>query len=53
LLLDTRQSLETPEGSLLPLTPAGFAVRVLAQLLNILIRYGIVIVIFIVLYASS
>jgi uncharacterized RDD family membrane protein YckC len=49
LLLDTRQSLETPEGALLPLTPAGFGVRVLAQLLDILIRYGIVTVIFIVL----
>jgi uncharacterized RDD family membrane protein YckC len=49
LLLDTRQSLETPEGALLPLTPAGFGVRVLAQALDILIRYGIVVVIFIVL----
>lgn len=49
MLLDTRQSLETPEGALLPLTPAGFGVRVLAQMLDILIRYGIVIVIFIVL----
>ena len=49
MLLDTRQSLETPEGALLPLTPAGFGVRVLAQLLDILIRYGIVTVIFIVL----
>jgi uncharacterized RDD family membrane protein YckC len=49
LLLDTRQSLETPEGALLPLTPAGFGVRVLAQLLDILIRYGIVIVLYIVL----
>ncbi|MDR7088083.1 RDD family protein [Cellvibrio fibrivorans] len=49
MLLDTRQSLETPEGALLPLTPAGFGVRVLAQLLDILIRYGIVTVIFIAL----
>lgn len=49
LLLDTRQSLETPEGAQLPLTPAGFGVRVLAQLLDILIRYGIVTVLFIVL----
>lgn len=49
MLLDTRQSLETPEGALLPLTPAGFGVRALAQLLDILIRYGIVIVIFIIL----
>lgn len=49
MLLDTRQSLETPEGALLPLTPAGFGVRILAQLLDILIRYGIVMVIFILL----
>ena len=49
MLLDTRQSLETPEGALLPLTPAGFGVRVLAQLLDIMIRYGIITVIFIVL----
>jgi uncharacterized RDD family membrane protein YckC len=41
LLLDTRQSLETPEGALLPLTPAGFGVRILAQTLDILIRFGI------------
>jgi uncharacterized RDD family membrane protein YckC len=49
LLLDTRQSLETPEGALLPLTPAGFGVRVLAQLLDILIRYGIMIALFVLL----
>ncbi|HEY8938750.1 MAG TPA: RDD family protein [Cellvibrio sp.] len=49
MLLDTRQSLETPEGALLPLTPAGFGVRILAQILDILIRFGITIVIFIVL----
>lgn len=49
MLLDTRQSLETPEGALLPLTPAGFGVRILAQLLDILIRFGITAVIFIVL----
>jgi len=45
LLLDTRQSIETPEGALLPLTPAGFGVRALAQLLDIMIRYGIIVVI--------
>lgn len=49
MLLDTRQSLETPEGALLPLTPAGFGVRALAQTLDILIRYGIVTVLMIVL----
>ncbi len=45
MLLDTRQSIETPEGALLPLTPAGFGVRALAQLLDIMIRYGIIVVI--------
>jgi uncharacterized RDD family membrane protein YckC len=45
LLLDTRHSIETPEGALLPLTPAGFGVRALAQLLDILIRYGIILVV--------
>ncbi len=45
MLLDTRHSLETPEGALLPLTPAGFGVRALAQMLDILIRLGITIVI--------
>lgn len=49
MLLDTRQSLETPEGALLPLTPAGFGVRVLAQLVDIMIRFGITAVIFVVL----
>lgn len=49
MLLDTRQSLETPEGALLPLTPAGFGVRILAQLLDIMIRFGITTVIFILL----
>jgi len=41
LLLDTRQAIETPEGALLPLTPAGFGVRAAAQLLDVLIRMGI------------
>lgn len=41
MLLDTRHSIETPEGALLPLTPAGFAVRAPAQLLDFLIRMGI------------
>lgn len=45
MLLDTRQSLETPEGALLPLTPAGFGVRILAQILDLLIRFGITAVI--------
>ncbi len=48
MLLDTRQSLETPEGALLPLTPAGFGVRVLAQLLDVMIRLGITLVVTIV-----
>lgn len=41
MLLDTRHSLETPEGALLPLTPAGFGVRASAQLLDFIIRMGI------------
>lgn len=41
ITLDTRQSIETPEGALLPLTPAGFVVRAAAQLLDVLIRAGI------------
>jgi uncharacterized RDD family membrane protein YckC len=49
LLLDTRQSLETPEGALLPLTPAGFGVRILAQLLDLMIRFCITAVLFILL----
>lgn len=49
MLLDTRQSLETPEGALLPLTPAGFGVRALAQILDILIRFGITIALLIIL----
>jgi len=46
LLLDTRHSLETPEGALLPLTPAGFGVRAMAQMLDILIRLAITAAIF-------
>lgn len=38
MLLDTRHSLETPEGASLPLTPAGFGVRFLAQVIDFLIR---------------
>jgi uncharacterized RDD family membrane protein YckC len=38
LLLDTRHSLETPEGASLPLTPAGFGVRCMAQCIDFLIR---------------
>jgi uncharacterized RDD family membrane protein YckC len=48
-LLDTRHSIETPEGALLPLTPAGFMVRCLAQLIDILIRGVITAAIFILL----
>lgn len=46
MLLDTRHSLETPEGALLPLTPAGFGVRAMAQMLDILIRLAITAAIF-------
>lgn len=38
ILLDTRHAIETPEGALLPLTPAGFMVRCIALLIDILIR---------------
>lgn len=38
MLLDTRHSLETPEGASLPLTPAGFGVRCMAQCIDFLIR---------------
>jgi len=41
LLLDTRHSLETPEGASLPLTPAGIGVRFMAQLIDFLIRFGV------------
>jgi len=47
LLLDTRQTLETPEGANLPLTPAGIGARIIAQMIDILIRIGINIAIFI------
>lgn len=49
LLLDTRHSIETPEGAMLPLTPAGFMVRSLAQIIDILIRFGITLVMFLLL----
>lgn len=38
MLLDTRHSLETPEGASLPLTPAGFGVRCIAQFIDLFIR---------------
>jgi uncharacterized RDD family membrane protein YckC len=49
LLLDTRQSLETPEGANLPLTPAGVGVRILAQLIDLMIRTGIIMLVYAVL----
>lgn len=49
MLLDTRQFLETPEGANLPLTPAGVGVRILAQIIDLMIRTGIILVAFIVL----
>lgn len=49
MLLDTRQSLETPEGANLPLTPAGVGVRILAQLIDLMIRTGIIILVYSVL----
>lgn len=48
-LLDTRHAIETPEGAMLPLTPAGFMVRGLAQIIDILIRFGITLAAFLLL----
>jgi uncharacterized RDD family membrane protein YckC len=48
-LLDTRHSLETPEGAQLPITPAGFGARTLAQLIDIVIRMAINFVLFLFL----
>ncbi|OZY86588.1 RDD family protein [Cellvibrio mixtus] len=49
VLLDTRHAIETPEGALLPLTPAGFMVRCMAQLIDIIIRAVITLAVFILL----
>jgi uncharacterized RDD family membrane protein YckC len=38
LILDTRLSLETPEGATLPLAPAGMGVRIMAFMIDALIK---------------
>jgi uncharacterized RDD family membrane protein YckC len=39
LILDTRLSLETPEGATLPLAPAGIGVRIMAFMIDALIKF--------------
>ncbi len=51
LILDTRLSLETPEGAMLPLAPAGVGVRIMAFLLDFLIRFAATVVVYIPLSA--
>jgi uncharacterized RDD family membrane protein YckC len=41
LRLDTRLSLETPEGATLPLVPAGMGARIMAFLVDFLIKFGV------------
>nr|WP_324258400.1 RDD family protein [Cellvibrio fontiphilus] len=48
VLLDTRNAIETPEGALLPLTPAGFMARSLAQIIDLLFRGTIIFVVFLI-----
>lgn len=38
MILDTRLSLETPEGATLPLAPAGVSVRIMAFMIDFLIK---------------
>lgn len=52
-VLDTRYTLETAEGTDLPLYPAGFWVRSLAYLIDFCLRGVVVIVIAIVLFRSG
>lgn len=40
MILDTRLSLETPEGATLPLAPAGIGVRIMAFTIDTLIKFG-------------
>jgi Predicted membrane protein/domain len=46
LILDTRLSLETPEGAALPLAPAGLGVRIMAFLIDMLIKSVAIIIVF-------
>lgn len=52
-MIDTRQTLETPEGTDLSLHPAGFWIRSLAYLIDWLLRIAVVIVIGIVFSTSG
>ena len=49
MILDTRLSLETPEGATLPLAPAGMGVRIMAFMIDMLIKTVANIVVFTVL----
>lgn len=49
MILDTRLSLETPEGATLPLAPAGILVRIMAFLIDLLIRFAATMVVYILL----
>lgn len=46
MILDTRLSLETPEGAALPLAPAGLGVRIMAFLIDMLIKSVAIIIVF-------
>lgn len=52
-MIDTRQTLETPEGTDLSLYPAGFWIRSLAYVVDWLLRVAIVFVVGIVFSASG
>lgn len=47
MILDTRLSLETPEGATLPLAPAGIGVRIMAFTIDTLIKFVANIVVYI------
>lgn len=49
MILDTRLSLETPEGATLPLAPAGIGIRIMAFMIDFLIKTLATIAVYIVL----
>ncbi len=49
MILDTRLSLETPEGAVLPLAPAGIGVRIMAFMIDFLIKTVVTMIIYVVL----
>ncbi len=49
MILDTRLSLETPEGAFLPLAPAGIGVRIMAFMIDFLIKTTATVAIYILL----